>query len=226
MPTRKRTKTPALQPELFEVPDEIEVPDEKVARAARKRVRYFAYGSNADQEQMRARCPSARLLGTAVLRDHFLAFAGHSASRGGAVATVISCPGFAVHGALYSITRADLASLDRFEGVPWMYTRAEPWVRIDERRRRAVVYRLRDEQVAVGLRRPAPAYLGQIVLAYRHLGLPDDGISLALDIAARAAKRGRPRARPTATRPPLTSRDPDPTYASRPTDGGDEEPTT
>ncbi len=222
MPTRKPSKTPAVQPDLFEVPDESEVPDDKLVRPTRKRVRYFAYGSNADQGQMRARCPSARLLGTATLRDHFLVFAGHSASRGGAVATVFSCPGFAVHGALYSITQADLASLDRFEGVPWMYTRAESWVRIDERRRRAVVYRLCDEQVAVGVRRPAPAYLAQIVLAYRHLGLPNDGISLALDIAARAEKPSRPRARATATRPPLTSRTPDPTYASRRTNGDEE----
>ncbi len=222
MPTRKPTKTPAVQPDLFEGPDEIEVRDEKVARRTRKRVRYFAYGSNADQEQMRARCPSSRLLGTATLRDHFLAFAGHSASRGGAVATVISCPGFAVHGALYSITPADLASLDRFEGVPWMYTRAESWVRVDERRRRAVVYRLRDEHVAAGVRRPAPAYLRQIVLAYRRLGLPNDGISLALEIAARVEKPSRSRARATATRPPLTSRTPDPTYASRRTNGDEE----
>ena len=52
-----------------------------------KTTRYFAFGSNLDQEQMRARCPSAKLLGPAVLPGHALAFAGYSHRWGGAVAT-------------------------------------------------------------------------------------------------------------------------------------------
>ena len=34
---------------------------------------YFAYGSNLDAEQMRARCPTARGLERARLRDHHIA---------------------------------------------------------------------------------------------------------------------------------------------------------
>ena len=47
--------------------------------------KYLAYGSNMNLEQMAARCPGAKPLGTAVLHDYKLVFRG---SRGGAVATV------------------------------------------------------------------------------------------------------------------------------------------
>ena len=40
---------------------------------------YFAYGSNLDAAQMRARCPSAKLLGAAILDGYRLGFAGQSA---------------------------------------------------------------------------------------------------------------------------------------------------
>jgi hypothetical protein len=50
---------------------------------------YFAYGSNLDAAQMRARCPSAKLLGAAILDGYRLGFAGQSAAWGGGVATVV-----------------------------------------------------------------------------------------------------------------------------------------
>ena len=39
---------------------------------------YFAYGSNLDAEQMKARCPTARPLRTARLADHRLGFTHYS----------------------------------------------------------------------------------------------------------------------------------------------------
>jgi len=50
---------------------------------------YFAYGSNLDGAQMRRRCPSARLVGAAILDGYRLGFAGQSAAWGGGVATVV-----------------------------------------------------------------------------------------------------------------------------------------
>ena len=149
-----------------------------------RRVRTFAYGSNVDEAQMRRRCPSARLLGTATLRGHAMAFAGHSAGRGGPVATVFACAKLDVPGALYSITRDDLARLDAFEGVPWMYERIPAWVvDHDGRRRRAEIYRLQREHFVLGT--PTPAYLGLIVAAYHRLGIPRASVSIALTLADR-----------------------------------------
>ena len=46
---------------------------------------YIAYGSNLNTEQMEFRCPTARPLGTAILRDRRLSFRG---SKTGAYLTV------------------------------------------------------------------------------------------------------------------------------------------
>jgi gamma-glutamylcyclotransferase (GGCT)/AIG2-like uncharacterized protein YtfP len=176
-----------------------------------RRIATFAYGSNVDSDQMLRRCPSARLVGTATLRGHAMAFAGHSLSRGGAVATVYACAKLDVPGALFSITRDDLARLDAFEGVPWMYERHTRWI-VDGggKRRKAEVYQLRREHFVLGM--PSPAYLGQIVAAYHRLGIPRDSLSIAITLATRV-KRTQPRRRP------LTSPTPDPTYGSRRTPG-------
>ena len=189
MPPRKLTSVPAhAQTTLFD--------DVAPVRAAKpRRLCVFAYGSNVDGDQMHARCPSARLIGTATLPGHALAFAGYSVSRASPVATVFACAGLQVPGALFSVTPRDLALLDRYEGVPWMYDRSFTWVRTPRgQRRRAAIYRLQAEQLRLGLGAPDPAYLGQIVTAYRRLGLSEEALEIALAIAARkGSSSGRKR---------------------------------
>jgi hypothetical protein len=50
---------------------------------------YFAYGSNMNWTQMRGRCPSARYVAIAVLRNHTLAFTRKSVKRGCGVADAV-----------------------------------------------------------------------------------------------------------------------------------------
>ena len=49
---------------------------------------YFAYGSNLDEAQMRARCPGARRVARAVLPHHALHFGNWSERWQGSVASV------------------------------------------------------------------------------------------------------------------------------------------
>jgi len=72
---------------------------------------YFAYGSNMDVPQMAVRCPDAVVVGTAYLPGHRFLINTHG------VATVVPAQGEAVHGVLWEISKADEASLDRYEGV-------------------------------------------------------------------------------------------------------------
>src|SRR5690242_17987929 len=103
----------------------------------------FAYGSNLDLAQMRARCPRAERIETAVLRGYRIAFHGHSMRWGGAVATLVRTPGATVLGVLYRLSQHDLARLDRFEGAPRVYARTRVSLRdACGRRRRAQVYLL------------------------------------------------------------------------------------
>ena len=84
---------------------------------------YFAYGSNILTERIRIRNPSARVKGKAILRDHKLDFNNLSKKWGGAVATVVSKSGEDVWGVLWELDMEHLASLDKQEGVPKVYSR-------------------------------------------------------------------------------------------------------
>jgi gamma-glutamylcyclotransferase (GGCT)/AIG2-like uncharacterized protein YtfP len=132
-------------------------------------VTIFAFGSNLDRAQMRARCPSAAAIARATLPHHGLLFAGFSSRWGGAVASVVRDRRRSVPGVLYVVSREDLVRLDRFEGVPYCYDRVtRVVVDEDDRRRRVQLYALCPGWAEPGL--PSASYLGVILKAYRRLG--------------------------------------------------------
>ena len=77
---------------------------------------YFAYGSNMNWEQMKVRCPSARFVGVALLRDHRIAFTRRSVTRGCGVVDVVADVGRRLWGVVYEITDLDVGMLDTSEG--------------------------------------------------------------------------------------------------------------
>ena len=87
------------------------------------RARYFAYGSNMDEGEIRAHCPSARYLGAALLQSHRLAFTRRSIRSASGVADVLAAPGQEVWGALYELDEKDLDALDAKEGRGFAYAR-------------------------------------------------------------------------------------------------------
>lgn len=124
---------------------------------------YFAYGSNLDGAQMRRRCPSARLVGAAILDGYRLGFAGQSAAWGGGVATVVRDREGRVPGLVWALAAEDLDRLDRFEGHPVAYARRRLLVELDHgARRRAHVY-VKDAAEAT---LPTEAYFGALWRAY------------------------------------------------------------
>ena len=128
----------------------------------------FAYGSNLEVTQMRARCPSAERLEPAMLRQARLVFRGYSTRWGRAVATLVWDPASVVYGALYRLEPADLARLDAFEGAPFVYQRMRVSLcDVYGRRRRAQAYIRKKGGRA---RAPAPQYLTTILRAYDALG--------------------------------------------------------
>lgn len=76
---------------------------------------YFAYGSNLNWPQMKARCPSSRFICVARLLDHQFGITRHSRLRNCGTANVIPAPGKEVWGAVYEVCDEDLAILDGFE---------------------------------------------------------------------------------------------------------------
>lgn len=81
---------------------------------------YIAYGSNLDVDQMLRRCPDAIMVGSSTIDGYRLVFRGNSRSG---VANIEPCKGASVPVGIWSISRSDEESLDRYEGYPWLYTK-------------------------------------------------------------------------------------------------------
>jgi hypothetical protein len=77
---------------------------------------YFAHGANIDRPQMMVRCPHARFLSPARLRDYRLCFPRWSKIRESAVAGIEPAKGELVWGVAYELTHDDLARMDIVEG--------------------------------------------------------------------------------------------------------------
>ena len=83
---------------------------------------YIAYGSNLNITQMRFRCPNARIIGTSVVPDYELLFKG---SKTGSYLTIEPKAGASVPVAVWETTADDELALDRYEGYPTFYYKAE-----------------------------------------------------------------------------------------------------
>jgi gamma-glutamylcyclotransferase len=75
----------------------------------------FAYGSNLNSEQVRARCTNAKLVAVAKLADHQLGFFGYSPIWDGAEESVIPAAGQDVWGVIYELTPSDKEKLDDWQ---------------------------------------------------------------------------------------------------------------
>ncbi len=140
---------------------------------------YFAYGSNLDAEQMRARCPTARGLERARLDGHRLAFTHFSKRWQGGAADVVRAAGGVVWGVLYAMGPEDFARLDPFESG---YARVElEIVSASHGRARVTSYSVVDK----GDFPPHPVYLEKILRWGARWRLPGDYLS-SLIIPTRA----------------------------------------
>jgi gamma-glutamylcyclotransferase (GGCT)/AIG2-like uncharacterized protein YtfP len=148
-------------------------------------VLYFAYGSNLDAAQMRARCPRSRALQPAVLAGYRLAFRGYAPHWGGGVATLLPARNGRVPGRLYRLGAGDLDKLDAYEGYPDIYARAavRPTAR-DGTRPEALTYLGRIGEPHP----PSLRYLLQMWRVYLRLGLDAAALLAAVQEAMEAAK--------------------------------------
>lgn len=79
---------------------------------------YIAYGSNLNVRQMKMRCPKARVIGTAEIRNFELLF---KESKTGSYLTVEPKDGGIIPVAVWETTEADESALDRYEVYPAFY---------------------------------------------------------------------------------------------------------
>jgi gamma-glutamylcyclotransferase (GGCT)/AIG2-like uncharacterized protein YtfP len=124
---------------------------------------YFAYGSNMSRVPMRARCPSAREVGTATLAGHCLIVTSDG------YASVVPEPGGTVHGLLWRLAPRDIAALNAYESLDTgLYSIGTLPVSVGARTVSAMVYIARS--ATPGL--PRPGYLEPVLAAARELEFP------------------------------------------------------
>ena len=134
---------------------------------------YIAYGSNLNIRQMQRRCPGARVIGTSEIENYRLLFKD---SRTGSYLTLEPKEGSSVPVAAWSVTDADEAALDRYEGFPAFYYKAKmrlpiKGIRTGKVRMRNVFVYIMHEERPLGL--PSEFYLETCLQGYRSFGFDE-----------------------------------------------------
>jgi hypothetical protein len=140
---------------------------------------YFAYGSNMLTERLRARCPSVRVIGPAVVSGFDLKFFKRSVDQSGkAMLSQTERPGRKVVGVLSEIAMADLGALDEAEGEGSGYDRLNRFTVLlpsGGTHTEATTYLAADTFVEAGLQ-PYDWYLALVIAGAREHGLPSSYI--------------------------------------------------
>jgi hypothetical protein len=131
---------------------------------------------------MAFRCPTAKTVGTAVVKDFRLLFRGND---GSAVATIEPEEGSEVPVAVWRLKEKDEIALDRYEGYPSFYRKGMLNIEINGRQTAAMVYFM-NEGYPIGT--PSENYFHTIQVGYENNGLDINVLLSALDFSDRMSQ--------------------------------------
>ncbi len=135
---------------------------------------YIAYGSNLNLAQMARRCPTAELVGAALLKNRRLLFRG---GRTGAVANLECFQGGSVPVLIWRLQPYDEAALDRYEGWPHLYYKEKLQITLKDARVSAMIY-IMNAGLPCGM--PSPYYFNTIREGYETAGFDTDILRTAV----------------------------------------------
>lgn len=146
---------------------------------------YIAYGSNLNIRQMKMRCPSARIIGTSEIPNYELLFKG---SKTGSYLTIEPKEGSTVPVAAWEVTDLDEAALDRYEGFPTFYYKAEmvlpiKGIKTGKVRERTVFIYIMHEDRPLGM--PSGFYVATCLEGYDNFGFDERFIYDAIENSRR-----------------------------------------
>ena len=127
---------------------------------------YAAYGSNLNVEQMRYRCPEAKIIGTAAIPDYQLMFKG---SKTGSYLTIEKDEGSEVPVGIWRVTGRDIEALDFYEGYPSFYYKKSFILPCSDGRRHRVFAYIMHEDRPLGV--PANWYVNTCLRGYSDFNL-------------------------------------------------------
>lgn len=129
----------------------------------------MAYGSNLNLSQMAKRCPTAKVVGSGILKGYQLTFCR--------VATIEPCSGAETPVGVWSITPEDELALDRYEGFPTLYRKENVEVEVRGEKLQTMVYIMNEGTPNL----PTPSYYETIADGYADVGLDPIFLKDALD---------------------------------------------
>lgn len=147
---------------------------------------YIAYGSNLNANQMKQRCPDSEILGTGYIDNYELSFRQIAKDRGSFL-TIEENKGAKVPIALYSISKDDENSLDKYEEYPAIYYKKDITISYTdikngaEKETNAFVYIMHENNP---LEKPSEEYMQRVLEGYKIFDFDTQ-------ILQRALKQGR-----------------------------------
>lgn len=139
---------------------------------------YVAYGSNLNFEQMKYRCPTAKLYDTGIIEGYELQFKGEPTC---AFATIAPKENASVPVAVWEIQPRDEMALDRYEGYPSHYFKQNVPVQLGGEEVSAMVY-IMNLKRQFGM--PSPHYYQTVLEGYHDCGLDTDVLDQAVKDSA------------------------------------------
>jgi hypothetical protein len=127
-----------------------------------------------NRNEMAKYCPTAKLIGSAELKNYRLAFRG---SRAGALATIEKAKGGDVPALLWETSPQDELALDRWIGVPELYRKATIKIRRDGSPLDALIYILISGKPQ---NKPCAFYYSTLLEGYRAAGFDADILKTAV----------------------------------------------
>ncbi len=138
-------------------------------------MRYIAYGSNLNTEQMALRCPGARISGVGMLKDYELLFKG---SKSGAYLTIEPKKDGTVPVAVWDVELSDERALDSYEGFPVFYYKRILPVKLEYGTVNGFVYIMHEDR-PFGI--PSPRYVQTCREGYKAFGFNEEHLLDALN---------------------------------------------
>ena len=129
---------------------------------------YIAYGSNLSESQMAYRCPTAKVVGTSILKDWRLLFDGP--------ASIEKYEGYKVPILIWEIQPEDEKSLDRYEGYPSYYRKEMLDVEVNGKTINAMVYIMNTNKEHI----PSDYYYRVLEQGYERFGFDKNILEQAL----------------------------------------------
>lgn len=130
---------------------------------------YIAYGSNLSESQMAMRCPTAKVVGTSILKDWRLLFDGP--------ASIERYEGYEVPVLIWDIQPEDERSLDRYEGYPSYYRKEMLEVEVNGKKVDAMVYIMNTRKESI----PPTYYYNVLEKGYERFGFDKSILEKALE---------------------------------------------